>query len=42
MYAVHEAGDHYVITARVLGLDARADGSPLLCFRSDYATGVFT
>ncbi|CAM5654388.1 monooxygenase [Streptomyces spiroverticillatus] len=42
LYAVHEAGDHYVITARVLDLDARPDGSPLLYFRSDYATGVFT
>jgi 3-hydroxy-9,10-secoandrosta-1,3,5(10)-triene-9,17-dione monooxygenase reductase component len=42
LYAVHEAGDHYVITARVLALDARADGSPLLYFRSDYANGVFT
>lgn len=42
LYAVHEAGDHYVITARVLDLAAREDGQPLLYFRSDYATGVFT
>ncbi|MFI5807062.1 flavin reductase family protein [Streptomyces sp. NPDC051561] len=42
LYAVHEAGDHYVITARVLDLAAREDGSPLLYFRSDYVTGVFT
>ncbi|MGE7388299.1 flavin reductase family protein [Streptomyces sp. NPDC004126] len=39
--AVHEAGDHHLVTARVLGLAARADGSPLLYFRSDYATGAF-
>ncbi|WP_455354318.1 flavin reductase family protein [Streptomyces sp. SYSU K217416] len=39
--AVHEAGDHYLVTARVLALDAREDGTPLLYFRSDYATGEF-
>ncbi|MEU7604278.1 flavin reductase family protein [Streptomyces sp. NPDC040724] len=38
---VHEAGDHYLVTARVLALAARDDGSPLLYFRSDYATGAF-
>ncbi|TGA94514.1 flavin reductase [Streptomyces sp. MZ04] len=41
LQTVHEAGDHYVVTARVLGLTAREDGTPLLYFRSDYATGVF-
>lgn len=41
LHTVHEAGDHYVVTARVLGLTAREDGTPLLYFRSDYATGVF-
>ncbi|MFG2499510.1 flavin reductase family protein [Streptomyces sp. NPDC048441] len=40
-HAIHEAGDHYVVTARVLGLTAREDGRPLLYYRSDYATGVF-
>ncbi|MCY0935323.1 flavin reductase family protein [Streptomyces sp. H34-S4] len=38
---VHEAGDHYLVTARVLELDARDGGSPLLYYRSDYATGAF-
>uniref|UniRef100_A0AAU2JNJ4 Flavin reductase family protein n=1 Tax=Streptomyces sp. NBC_00049 TaxID=2903617 RepID=A0AAU2JNJ4_9ACTN len=38
---VHEAGDHYLVTARVLALTARDGGSPLLYFRSDYATGAF-
>ncbi|MEU6880646.1 flavin reductase family protein [Streptomyces sp. NPDC046712] len=42
VHAVHEAGDHLLATARVLALDAREDGTPLLYFRSDYATGVFT
>lgn len=39
--SVHEAGDHYLVTARVLELTARDGGSPLLYFRSDYATGAF-
>lgn len=38
---VHEAGDHYLVTARVLELNARDGGSPLLYYRSDYATGAF-
>ncbi|MET9608977.1 flavin reductase family protein [Streptomyces sp. NPDC006512] len=38
---VHEAGDHWLVTARVLELAARDGGSPLLYFRSDYATGAF-
>ncbi|MFB6959029.1 flavin reductase family protein [Streptomyces sp. NPDC056309] len=38
---VVEAGDHYVVIARVLELTAREDGSPLLYFRSDFAKGVF-
>lgn len=38
---VHEAGDHYLVTARVLALAARDEGSPLLYFRSAYATGAF-
>ncbi|WP_418956467.1 flavin reductase family protein [Streptomyces tritici] len=42
VHAVHEAGDHLVVTARVLALDAREDGTPLLYYRSDYATGVFS
>lgn len=39
--AVHEAGDHYLVTARVLELTARDGGSPLLYYRSAYATGAF-
>ncbi|MET8572809.1 flavin reductase family protein [Streptomyces sp. NPDC004783] len=38
---VVEAGDHYVVIARVLELAAREDGNPLLYFRSDFARGVF-
>ncbi|MFE4672189.1 flavin reductase family protein [Streptomyces sp. NPDC055144] len=41
LYAVHEAGDHWIVTARVLGLTARDGGRPLLYFRSAYATGEF-
>ncbi|POX42305.1 monooxygenase [Streptomyces sp. Ru73] len=39
--AVYEEGDHYLVTARVLALDAREDGRPLLYFRSRYAVGAF-
>ncbi|MFE2341313.1 flavin reductase family protein [Streptomyces sp. NPDC059431] len=39
--AVHEAGDHYLVTARVLELTTRDGGSPLLYYRSAYATGAF-
>ncbi|MEU9111453.1 flavin reductase family protein [Streptomyces sp. NPDC048483] len=39
--AVHEAGDHLVVTGRVRALAARDDGSPLLYFRSAYAAGAF-
>lgn len=42
VHAVHEAGDHLVVTARVLALEAREDGEPLLYYRSDYVTGVFS
>ncbi|MFD4259207.1 flavin reductase family protein [Streptomyces sp. NPDC058534] len=38
--SVVEAGDHYVVIARVLELTAREDGTPLLYFRSDFATGI--
>lgn len=34
--AVHEAGDHYLVTARVLHA-AHADGHPLLFYRGTYA-----
>ncbi|MFG2140057.1 flavin reductase family protein [Streptomyces sp. NPDC048650] len=39
--AVHEAGDHLVVTARVRELAARDGGSPLLYFRGAYAAGAF-
>ncbi|MEU6106464.1 flavin reductase family protein [Streptomyces flaveolus] len=38
---VVEAGDHYVVIARVLELTAREEGTPLLYFRSDFAKGIF-
>ncbi|MER7396880.1 flavin reductase family protein [Streptomyces sp. NPDC000151] len=41
LQAVYEAGDHHLVTARVLALDAREDGRPLLYFRSRYAVGAF-
>lgn len=41
LHAVHEAGDHYLVTAEVVALDAREDGRPLLYFRSRYAVGAF-
>ncbi len=34
---VHEAGDHYLVTGRVTGLDARRPGPPLLFYRGRYA-----
>ncbi|GGU81568.1 monooxygenase [Streptomyces litmocidini] len=39
--AVHEAGDHHLVTAQVVALDAGEDGRPLLFFRSRYAVGAF-
>ncbi|MEV5550304.1 flavin reductase family protein [Streptomyces sp. NPDC052309] len=41
LHAVHEAGDHHMVTGRVIALDAREDGRPLLYFRSRYAVGAF-
>ncbi|MGW4638806.1 flavin reductase family protein [Sphaerisporangium sp. NPDC004334] len=32
----HPAGDHIIVVARVLALDAHADHGPLLFFRGDY------
>ena len=39
--AVHEAGDHWIVTGEVVALAAREHGRPLLYFRSQYATGTF-
>ncbi|WP_078992917.1 flavin reductase family protein [Streptomyces sp. MMG1121] len=39
--AVHRAGDHHLVTAQVVALDAGQDGRPLLFFRSRYAVGAF-
>ncbi|MFI8951043.1 flavin reductase family protein [Streptomyces sp. NPDC053750] len=39
--AVHEAGDHYIVTGEVVDLGAQENGLPLLFFRSRYATGTF-
>ena len=35
--AVHEAGDHYLVTGRVTGLGACRPGRPLLFYRGRYA-----
>ncbi|GHB70998.1 monooxygenase [Streptomyces viridiviolaceus] len=40
--AVHEAGDHYIVTGEVVDLAARENGRPLLYFRSRFATGTFS
>jgi 3-hydroxy-9,10-secoandrosta-1,3,5(10)-triene-9,17-dione monooxygenase reductase component len=36
--AEHEAGDHLIVVAEVIGLDARPDAAPLLFFRGGYGT----
>ena len=38
IHAVHEAGDHYVVIGRVLGLEVGDVDDPLLFFRGRYAT----
>lgn len=35
---VHEAGDHWIVVARVLELMAAAERSPLIAFRGEYGT----
>jgi 3-hydroxy-9,10-secoandrosta-1,3,5(10)-triene-9,17-dione monooxygenase reductase component len=39
--AVHEAGDHHIVTGEVVDLAAQESGRPLLYFRSRYAAGTF-
>lgn len=34
--AVHEAGDHYIVLGRVIGLDLHAEGNPLIFHRGGY------
>ncbi len=36
LYAAHEGGDHLIIVGRVLDLQSRADGDPLLFFSGGY------
>jgi 3-hydroxy-9,10-secoandrosta-1,3,5(10)-triene-9,17-dione monooxygenase reductase component len=36
LYAVHEAGDHFIVLGQVHSLDIGHDGSPLLFLRGDY------
>lgn len=36
--AEHEAGDHYIVVAEVVALEARADAAPLVFFRGSYGT----
>ncbi|MFB7223758.1 flavin reductase family protein [Streptomyces sp. NPDC056227] len=40
--AVHEAGDHYIVTGEAVDLAAQENGRPLLYFRSRYAAGTFS
>ncbi|MGH3331631.1 MAG: 3-hydroxy-9,10-secoandrosta-1,3,5(10)-triene-9,17-dione monooxygenase reductase subunit, partial [Nocardioidaceae bacterium] len=37
IYAVHEAGDHYVVIGRVMDLDVEEAPHPLLFYRGQYA-----
>lgn len=41
LQAVYEAGDHHLVTAHVVALDAGEDARPLLFYRSRYAVGAF-
>ena len=36
LYSVSEAGDHWFVAGRVLGLEARRDADPMLFFRGRY------
>jgi 3-hydroxy-9,10-secoandrosta-1,3,5(10)-triene-9,17-dione monooxygenase reductase component len=36
--AEHAAGDHIIVVAEVVALDARPDAAPLVFFRGDYGT----
>ena len=38
IHAVHEAGDHLIVVAEVVALDARPDVAPLVFFRGGYGT----
>jgi 3-hydroxy-9,10-secoandrosta-1,3,5(10)-triene-9,17-dione monooxygenase reductase component len=38
--AQHEAGDHWIVVAEVVALEARADAPPLVFFRGGYGTFV--
>ena len=38
VWAVHEAGDHYVVIGKVVGLDVGEAGDPLLYYRGAYRT----
>lgn len=40
-HAVHEAGDHYIILGRVLGLQADMEQKPLLYWRSGYREIIY-
>lgn len=37
LYAVHEAGDHYIVIGEVLALDTHHPGTPLLFHKGGYA-----
>ena len=36
LHSVTEAGDHWIVLGRVLGLEARRDADPMLFFRGQY------
>lgn len=38
IHAEHEAGDHLIVVAGVLALEARRDVAPLVFYRGDYGT----
>jgi flavin reductase (DIM6/NTAB) family NADH-FMN oxidoreductase RutF len=38
IYAEHDAGDHVIVVARVVGLEARNGAEPLMFFRGTYGT----
>ncbi|MFM2045155.1 MAG: hypothetical protein RLY86_3731 [Pseudomonadota bacterium] len=38
LHAIHDGGDHAIIVGRILRLESRVDGAPLLYFRGRYRT----
>jgi flavin reductase (DIM6/NTAB) family NADH-FMN oxidoreductase RutF len=40
MHDEHDAGDHTIVVARVIALDATPDATPLVFFRGNYGTFI--